>query len=118
MRIPEICDKITYNNSKYRVDGYLQQYDPIAEMEADPDCCKITYDIVSKMIQKEKESGQYRERYRWCKKEDATHVTGSGICGCIAPIDEVEITGKVEWSEESIQGEIERHNRMIGEQLI
>lgn len=115
---PEICDRILYNDRKYRVDGYVREYDPIAEMpEPQDEMDRITQDVVVKMINKEKEEGTYRTRYIWCEKEDATHVTGSGVAGCLAPISEVKIIGKVEWSEEAVQHQIDSHRRLIGETL-
>lgn len=51
----------------------------------------------------------------WCKKEEATHVTGAGVAGCTRRLDEIVVTGRVPWDEETIQREVEQHERMIGE---
>jgi hypothetical protein len=41
---------------------------------------------------------------RWCLREEATHVSLSGIAGAIAPIGEVTVTGHVSesWSKEAV----------------
>lgn len=40
-----------------------------------------------------------RLNLRYCVREEATHVSLYGICGAIAPIAEVKVTGMVEWSQ-------------------
>ncbi len=51
----------------------------------------------------------------WCAKREATHVTGAGVAGCIEKISDIEITGRVSWDEETIQREVQQHERMIGQ---
>ena len=50
----------------------------------------------------------------WCEKDEATHVTGAGVAGITVKVDEIEVTGRVSWDEETIQNEVEQHRRMIG----
>lgn len=51
----------------------------------------------------------------WCAKEEATHVTGAGVAGCMEKLSDIEITGRVSWSEEMIQDAVRQHERMIGQ---
>ena len=51
----------------------------------------------------------------WCAKEEATHVTGAGVAGCIEKLSDIEVTGRVPWTEEMIQSEVEQHERLIGQ---
>lgn len=45
------------------------------------------------------------QRMVWCKREEATHVTGAGVSGCIAPLTKIKVIGRVRWSEEDIDRE-------------
>jgi len=49
-----------------------------------------------------------RRNLRFCLRAEATHVALYGICGAIAPIEEVKVTGTVEWSQEDIAAARER----------
>jgi hypothetical protein len=46
-----------------------------------------------------------RRRLEFCLREQATHVSGSGVCGCIAPLSAIRVVGMVEWP----QGVIDDH---------
>jgi hypothetical protein len=39
-------------------------------------------------------------RWYWCAPEDATHVSGSSVCGVVARVEDITMTGMVTWSEE------------------
>lgn len=54
----------------------------------------------------------------WCERHEATHVTGSGVAGCLLPIGEVEVVGRVNWSEGQLQEQIDSQRHRIGEYLI
>lgn len=45
------------------------------------------------------------QRLVWCRREEATHVTGAGVSGCIAPLSKIIVTGRVPWSKEHIDQE-------------
>jgi hypothetical protein len=42
-------------------------------------------------------------RMQWCLQHEATHLGLSGVCGRIAPIEECEVIGIVEWSKKDIE---------------
>lgn len=42
-------------------------------------------------------------RFRYCLREEATHVAGSGVCGCLAEIAYIRVTGRVDWSDETLR---------------
>lgn len=44
-------------------------------------------------------------RMQWCLQEEATHVSLKGICGVIAPIEEVRVIGMVDCPPEFLEGE-------------
>ena len=58
--------------------------------------------------------GPEEERMQWCLPEEATHVSLTGVCGTIARIGEVKVTGMVPWSDEVLENE-RRRARELGE---
>lgn len=53
-------------------------------------------------IREQREAEGYKPWLVHCVREVATHVSGSGICGCIAPIDKIKVTGMVNWPKEQL----------------
>lgn len=51
---------------------------------------------------KRTEPASKEQVFEFCRPSVATHVCGSGIAGCIAPISEIVVTGMVAWSEEQL----------------
>ncbi len=43
-----------------------------------------------------------RFRFKWCRQDEATHVSLAGICGAIAPIEKCEFIEEVEWPQDRI----------------
>lgn len=41
-------------------------------------------------------------RLQFCHRDEATHVSMSGVCGAIAPIEKCVVVGTVEWSKAMI----------------
>lgn len=96
-----------YGSSTYRLDGFLcEAEDPapanpfiaqlVAELQAEEDA-KIP-------------SGHRRIKLRFCLPEEATYVTGSGVCGCVAAIADITIVGTVPWSSREL---IEHHEEAL-----
>lgn len=85
---------------EYRVSGWLRRY------VAKPCGCSITDSLIQEILNDERaqrccwNDGVLPERFEWCLREEATHLGLSGICGAIAPVEEVVVTGMVEWTEE------------------
>lgn len=46
--------------------------------------------------------GMKRIKLRYCLPEEATHVSGSGVAGCVVAIDEIQFDGMVQWSEQQL----------------
>ena len=93
---PNTGDIILYDGNRFRVDGWMKNVNTRLGSS------KIGFrDMgVKKMF---------------CSKEEAEFVYGSGVCGCIVPVAEAQVVGRVNWSEEQI-AELERdHNLLIKE---
>jgi hypothetical protein len=54
--------------------------------------------------------GMRRIKLRYCLPEEATYVTGSGVCGCVAAISEIEVVGMVPWPTADL---IEHHENAL-----
>ncbi len=73
----------------FLVEGYLQTFEQ--EVLSDDDIIDIA--LGQELQPKKRET---KTRYRWCNQDGATHVTLRGVGGAIAPIGEVEVTGRLQ----------------------
>lgn len=46
--------------------------------------------------------GMRRIKLRYCLPQEASFVSGSGVAGCVVAIEEIELDGMVEWSEQQL----------------
>jgi len=53
----------------------------------------------------------------FCARQDATHVSGYGVCGVILPLYEVIVDGRVRWADELLDSERRHAELLIGERL-
>lgn len=51
----------------------------------------------------------------FCVREDAEFVVGHGVCGVIAPVGEVEVTGRCGWPETHVEHARARAVSLVGE---
>lgn len=99
--------RFAYQGSNYRLNSFL------CEVSAEPQVDPWLSDLFAEWEAEEAAKvpiGMRRIKLRYCLPEEAEFVTGSGVCGCIAPIDEVELDGMVEWSESELA---EHHERAL-----
>jgi hypothetical protein len=54
----------------------------------------------------------------FCRREEAVYIGGTGICGVIAYIRDVALTGRVNWPEERLAEAREHAERFAGERLV
>lgn len=120
--VPEIGDTFKLSREaqwptrdhSWRVTGYIKLVEPEAHKSNEAS----KYDEIGAMLNNilidsaQKQDGKLM---MWCAKEEATHVTGTGVAGCIEKISDIEVTGRVSWSEDMIQNAVRQHERMIGE---
>ncbi|OJW42431.1 MAG: hypothetical protein BGO50_01480 [Rhodanobacter sp. 67-28] len=88
---PSIGDLFEYRGGSYRCNAWLC---PAEQPKPDPSWSAAIDALLF-------ETAFQREgvRFRYCLREEATHVAGSGVCGCIAEIGRIQVTGRVDWSE-------------------
>lgn len=112
---PAIGALFTYDGAGFRVTGYLKEYvaPPI-------DTSTVTGRLIAEILAEEAAMRGNRpapKRWRWCSREESTHVTGSGVCGCIAPITEIIVTGMVDWSAEELAQAEHEAKMLIGKMI-
>lgn len=101
--------------ARYRVSGWVRV---APEPEIDPD------DVISQILHEtcrefDTMDGRGKKRLQFCLREEATHLSLSGIAGAIAPVELCVVVGKVAWApallEEARQSAIRRgtQHRMI-----
>jgi hypothetical protein len=92
----------------YRVDCWLKKAPPPAPV---PAWLADVVDTASGM------HGPDKCRLMFCTREEAEYVSGSGICGTIQRVSDITVTGRVRWSEESIEDQRSFANTLAGERL-
>jgi hypothetical protein len=104
-------DRYQINRHQWRVSGYMKATPrPKFADSFNGELDELLFDSC-------REFTADKVRLMWCPREEAEYVTGSGVCGVIKRLDEIEITGMVAWSQEQID-EAERssfrnHGRML-----
>ena len=83
---PELGVQFRYHRSIFVAKGWWKPAPP-KQIPAGAD--EILRELWEEDIAEEAEDGI--TRMMRCRREEATHVSGSGVCGCIAPIDEIEV---------------------------
>ena len=100
---PAVGTIFEYKDRRYRVKSWFKEIDvPRSDDWIDD----ILYDANHK--------NKNGKNWQWCARKEATHVSGSGVGGCIAPISEIKITGRVNWSEDIFKEQEEHAIRQIG----
>lgn len=87
--VPDVGDLFDYDGRGFRCDGWVR----IEERTVTEQQAKIFALLCvtpPKLVR------------RWALREEATHVVGSGVSGCIAAIESVTCTGRVNWEEKVI----------------
>lgn len=56
-----------------------------------------------------------KPRLEFCRREFATHVSGRGIAGCVAPVGKIKVTGMVAWDAQAI-AEADEHAQRLADQ--
>lgn len=41
--------------------------------------------------------------FEGCPQDEATHVSGSGVSGCLVPLSEIQVVGMVHWTTEELE---------------
>ncbi|UJJ60608.1 hypothetical protein [Rhodanobacter denitrificans] len=109
---PAVGTVFTYNGAKYRCTGWLRPADPPKPgPEWDDFLDELLYDAAYQ---------RDGVRFRWCLREEATHVSGRGIAGCLAEIARIRVIGRAELpaavlrSEEARAVALGRARRLVG----
>jgi hypothetical protein len=113
-KIPQIGECFQHNDHFYRVTGWVRlvKHEPLPTNTPDTEV-NLANETVNEFMEKSGAFGRLREQ--WCLPEEATHVTGSGIAGCIVRIELVHWEGKiVNWSPEQLEADTQRAKKMAG----
>jgi hypothetical protein len=104
MYIPDIATKFKKDGHSYRVTHWLKAV-PVKFKKYTGKHAEILNDIYTKIFNEKHPNWKEEYRLEYCKRSDATHVEGVGVCGCIVAIEspDVEFTGVyVAWDNKTI----------------
>jgi hypothetical protein len=93
----------------YRVDAWLRAA-PTPEFEPHDFIGKILFESCQELD--DERDGQ-KKRMQFCLRDEATHLSLSGICGAIAPIEMCKVTGVVDWPPKHL-AEARESARLLG----
>lgn len=129
-RILQAGDCVTYNGSytalasrHWRVESFKHRVDEVIKLPMPGDIAdQICHDIHMAEREKDRISRvadglpcNLRYRFLWCFPQHATHVSLYGVCGALAPIEECEFTGVVNWPADLIQDHKRRAIWLVGQ---
>lgn len=100
----------------FRVSGYLKRYEPLPVTLEDAGVLGVA-GLVLERAYAESKHGPDKCPLVFCSREEAEYVTGTGVCGVIVRVREVRVTGRVSWSEETLQSERDTARMLEGEVL-
>lgn len=92
---PSVGAIFEYRGSTYRCNAWLRAAAP-------PPAAKGWSEVIDALLF---EAAFERDgvRFRYCLREEATHVAGSGVCGCLADISSIRVTGRVDWPDAALK---------------
>ena len=103
------------DDHRYRVSGWMKLVDPEALKAEQAKLYRPGVGALLNGILIDSASKKDGKLMMWCTREEATHVTGTGVGGCTVPIDEIECHGYVNWDQETIDKARESALRLVGE---
>lgn len=107
---PDICTLVEYDGRGWRVTGWLKeavrpQFDENQLYGDNGVLAEILFDACQEIGGK---------RLVHCTREEATMVSLYAICGAIVPVEQVKVTGRVNWSEDMIEQQRRSALRAVG----
>jgi hypothetical protein len=115
--VPDIGDCFDYamhwesTPHSYRVTGWMCRREPPAPPgpDADPQT-RMAWEIVQELraegkIDPPRGAGPDNVPLRFCLQHEAEYVTGSGVCGVIVRVTDVQVTRRVDWTPELLADE-------------
>jgi hypothetical protein len=97
----------TYQGGTYRLNTFMCE-----ETSSAPECPMLA-ELFAEWEAEDAANvpeGMHRIKLRHCLPSEATYVSGSGVGGCVAAIDDIEFVGLVRWSPEELA---EHHERAL-----
>ena len=118
---PDIGTTFDYQGSSYRVDCWLKamldQSDITMAMISKKamEVGELSPDLIDMILAStQRKLGPRNEKLIGCTREEAEYVSGVGVGGCLAPIEEIKITGRVKWPAHIIDECREQALRLVG----
>lgn len=71
-----------------------------------PEWCRFDDDAATKQVRV------------WSTREEATHVTLTGVCGAFAAIEDVTVTGMVDWPKDILDSDLKTALARVGNILM
>jgi hypothetical protein len=112
--------RVINDTQSYRVSSWMRQRPPRPEPRTEQEA--MVREILDQMMAEDRLEGRRlagpdRVPLEWCRREDAEYVSAVGVAGTIQRICDVQVTGRVNWSEQMIQEQRHLAELSVGEPL-
>lgn len=98
--VPDIGDRFTYRGDDYMVQGYAKDVPSPESLPMDhPQTFGDVLDVLLYETSRKK---------AFCVRQDADYVIGRGVGGCLAGVDQVVVTGHVDFDVSYLRETTER----------
>ena len=91
--------QFVYQGNSYRLNTFLCE---VPENSVEHDFLDFLFDEWEPDEAAKVPAGMRRFKLQTCLPHEATFVSGSGVAGCVAAIDEIKLVGQVGWSEQQL----------------
>ena len=101
---PRIGEIFVYKNDptrRYRVEGFYKEF--VRKPRKDAILDEIFQDIEARKSPEQKAREAKLMKVVGCSRDEATFVSGAGVAGTVARLEDIEIIGLVEWKPRTIQ---------------
>jgi hypothetical protein len=103
--VPNIGDIVEYRERRYRVSSWLRERAKRKPMEETLNSITDETSISGLMddIFYEAQQQVHGKKLIFCYQEEASYLGLTGVGGTVAPVGEVKVVGKVDWSPEALE---------------
>lgn len=108
-RVPDIGETFTHQGQQYRVGGWLRKAPP---PKSSPGRCAWIDEV---LWASQQSCGPRSEKLAFCLRDHAEYVEGVGVGGTIVAVEDVVVTGRVDWPEKILRSARSQAIALAGE---
>jgi hypothetical protein len=115
--VPDVGDRVEYRGNRYAVTGWMRERPKRKNLDERLDD-NAEWSVLMDDLLYESQQNVHGKKLENCYRDEAQFVTLRGVGGTVAPIDQVKVIGKVQWSPEILEEQRQSANRRAEERQI